>query len=115
MFNIFYNYYNYKLALSNAGGKQSGQIFLSELEASSIDALYQNDSFSSLYLYLCYDLYSSVYGDTAPQTTAYLSKAFKAMQKNVLSIGENDIRDKYMQKNLWNAKLFKAAQNHKLI
>ena len=115
MFNIFYNYYNYKICTLNIDNKENGKIFLSEIEASAIDALYQNDPFSSLYLYLCYDIYSIVSGETSSQTTAYLSKAFKAMQKNVLSIGENDIRNKYMRKNLWNAKLFEAAQNHKLV
>lgn len=95
--------------------KKDGNAFLSELEASAIETLYQNDPFSSLYLYLCYDIYSSIYGESSTQTIAYLSKAFKAMQKTVLTIGENDIRDKYMQKNLWNAKLFKAAQDHKFI
>ena len=115
MFNIFYNYYNYKICTLNIDNKENGKIFLSEIEASAIDALYQNDPFSSLYLYLCYDIYSIVSGETSSQTTAYLSKAFKAMQKNVLSIGENDIRNKYMRKNLWNAKLFEAAQDHKLV
>ena len=115
MFNIIYNYYNYKICTLNIDNKENGKIFLSEIEASAIDALYQNDPFSSLYLYLCYDIYSIVSGETSSQTTAYLSKAFKAMQKNVLSIGENDIRNKYMRKNLWNAKLFEAAQDHKLV
>lgn len=115
MFNAFHNYYNYKLNYTDIKNKDMCEMCLSELEASAIDALYQNDSFSSLYFYLCYEVYSLVYGDSSSHTTAYLSKAFKAMQKNVLSIGENDIRDKYMQKNFWNAKLFKIAQAHKLI
>ena len=115
IFDSFYNYYNYKISYLNENEKEASAVFLSELEASAIETLYQNDSFSSLYLYLCYDIYSSIYGETSTQTVAYLSKAFKAMQKTVLTIGENDIRDKYMQKNLWNAKLFKAAQDHKFI
>lgn len=115
IFDSFYNYYNYKITSLNCFEKKDGNAFLSELEASAIETLYQNDPFSSLYLYLCYDIYSSIYGESSTQTIAYLSKAFKAMQKTVLTIGENDIRDKYMQKNLWNAKLFKAAQDHKFI
>lgn len=115
IFNAFYSYYCCKMNFSKMYDSEKCKIFLSELETSAIESLYQNDPFSSLYLYLCYDLSVLIYGETASQTIAYLSKAFKAMQKNVLAIGENDIRDKYMQHNLWNSRLFKVAKNQKLI
>lgn len=115
MFNALYNYYKYKTHYLKSDYRDKCKINLLELESFAIEALYHNDSFSSIYLYLCYDIYLNTYGETSSQTTAYLSKAFKAMQKNVLNISENDIRDKFMQKNFWNAKLFKVAQASKLI
>lgn len=115
MFDAFYNYYNCKINFSKMYDIEECKIFLSNLEASAVESLYQNDPYSSLYMYLCYDLSVKLYGESSSQTIAYLSKAFKSMQKNVLAIGENDIRDKYMQNNLWNSKLFKIAKNQKLI
>jgi len=115
MFDAFYNYYNCKINFSKMYDIEECKIFLSDLETSAVESLYQNDPYSSLYMYLCYDLSVKLYGESSSQTIAYLSKAFKSMQKNVLAIGENDIRDKYMQNNLWNSKLFKIAKNQKLI
>lgn len=115
IFNNFYSYYCCKMNFSNMYDFEKCKLFLSELETSAIESLYQNDPFSSLYLYLCYELSVIIYGESASQTVAYLSKAFKAMQKNVLAIGENDVRDKYMQRNFWNSRLFKVAKHQKLI
>ncbi len=115
MFLAFYNYYNYKINYPENNENDFCSQYLSELETLAIEALYQKDSFASLYLFLCYELYSISQGETASSTTAYLSKAFKALQKTVVNIGENDIRDKYMSSNLWNKKLFAAAKQHKLI
>ena len=115
IFDAFYTYYNCKINFSQMYDVEVCKGFLSNLETLAVESLYQNDPYSSLYLYLCYDLSVKLYGESSSQTIAYLSKAFKAMQKNVLAIGENDIRDKYMQNNLWNSKLFKVAKNQKLI
>ena len=115
IFDAFYTYYNCKINFSQMYDVNICKSFLSDLETLAVESLYQNDPYSSLYLYLCYDLSVKLYGESSSQTIAYLSKAFKAMQKNVLAIGENDIRDKYMQNNLWNSKLFKVAKNQKLI
>ncbi|UTC63797.1 tetratricopeptide repeat protein [Treponema sp. OMZ 788] len=115
IFDAFYNYYNCKINFSNMYDKEECKLLLSNLETSAVESLYQNDPYSSLYMYLCYDLSVKLYGESSSQTVAYLSKAFKSMQKNVLAIGENDIRDKYMQNNLWNSRLFKVAKTQKLI
>ncbi|UTC65869.1 MULTISPECIES: lipopolysaccharide assembly protein LapB [unclassified Treponema] len=115
IFNAFYDYYSCKINFSEMYDLEKCKVFLSNLEVSAVESLYQNDPYSSLYMYLCYDLSVRLYGDNSSQTIAYLSKAFKSMQKNVLAIGENDIRDKYMQNNLWNSKLFTVAKNQKLI
>lgn len=115
LFNAFYTYYNFKINFSKIYDKTKSSALLSELETSGIESLYQNDPYSSLYMYLCYEVSVVIYGENSSQTIAYLSKAFKSMQKNVLSIGENDVRDKYMQDNLWNSRLFEAAKNQKLI
>ena len=115
IFDAFYTYYNCKINFSQMYDVEVCKGFLSNLETLAVESLYQNDPYSSLYMYLCYDLSVKLYGESSSQTIAYLSKAFKSMQKNVLAIGENDIRDKYMQNNLWNSKLFKVAKNQKLI
>ncbi len=115
LFMAFYNYYNFRINFSKNDEQDICKKYLDELEVLAMDSLYQKDIFSSLYLFLCYDLYSISQGETTSSATAYLSKSFKAMQKNVLSLGENDIRDKYMRKNLWNKKLFEVAKAHKLI
>ncbi len=115
LFNAFYNYYNFKNLFSKDKDNELCKTYLEELEVLAMDALYQKDIFASLYLFLCYDLYSISQGETTSSATAYLSKSFKAMQKTLISIGENDIRDKYMRNNLWNKKLFEVAKAHKLI
>jgi len=115
IFDAFYTYYNCKINFSQMYDVNVCKSFLSDLETLAVESLHQNDPYSSLYMYLCYDLSVRLYGENSSQTIAYLSKAFKSMQKNVLAIGENDIRDKYMQNNLWNSRLFKVAKSQKLI
>ncbi|MGI5084755.1 tetratricopeptide repeat protein [Treponema putidum] len=115
IFDAFYTYYNCKINFSQMYDVEVCKGFLSDLESIAVESLHQNDPYSSLYMYLCYDLSVRLYGESSSQSVAYLSKAFKSMQKNVLAIGENDIRDKYMQNNLWNSRLFKVAKSQKLI
>ncbi len=114
LFNAFYNYYNYKINFSKLNSNDL-ENFILELESSAMDAMYQNDPFTPLYLYLCYDIFFSIKKSSESQIMGYLSKAFNALQKTVLAISENDIRDQYMQNNFWNSKIFKAAQEHEFI
>ena len=54
-------------------------------------------------------------GDVTGKALGFLSKACNIMQKNTSFMYETAMRDKFMKQNIWNAKLFEAALENKLI
>ncbi|WP_039915596.1 tetratricopeptide repeat protein [Treponema phagedenis] len=115
MYQFFLTYYRCRIHLLQNKEEDKITPDLSKLEEAAGQALHINDPFASIYLYLCFDIYSQIEGTESASASAYLSKAFKAMQYSIINIGENSIRQQFMQDNVWNSKLFSAAQNNKLI
>lgn len=113
IFTAFYNYYKFRLQPS--AEISSSLQSIKKLENLAMKSLYEKDFEAPLYLYLSYDSYLRGSEEYKSKASAFLSKAFKALQQNVAGITENDVRDKFMQKNAWNSKIYKAARENKLI
>jgi len=78
-------------------------------------ALELKDPYACLYYYISYDL-GSKNGMVLPaDTTTYLSRGFKYMQKRANEIEENSIREQYMQNPTWNSRLYRSARENMLI
>lgn len=85
------------------------------LEQTAREALRCHDIYAPIYSYLCYDAFLLTEGSDSDVANGYLSRAFKALQNSTHTMTENNIRDKFIFRNIWNAKLYAAAQQNKLI
>ena len=114
---IFYtamdNYYRFRLASREL--EASAQGYLQQLENIAQEALRNHDLYASIYSYLCYDALLRSKGSPSDTANGYLSRSFKALQNCMGTITENSMRDKFIFRNVWNAKLYAAAQKNKLI
>lgn len=111
-YTAFDSYYRFRITIDT---DDTACRYLEILEETAREALRHRDMYTSLYLYLCYDAFLRFEGEASDTANGYLSRAFKALQNNIGSITENGIRDKFMFRNVWNAKLYAAAQKNKLI
>ena len=107
------SYYRLKTALrfGNAAVEQ----YLAVLEEIARDALRCRDMDAPIYGYVCYDAFLLCAGVDSDAANGYLSRAFRALQNCMENMTENSIRDKFIFRNVWNAKLYAAAQKNKLI
>lgn len=105
----------FKSALSENAPRETLQAHMSALEETARTALHFGDTYAPLYLYLCYEAGILLDGRDSDAAGSYLSRAFRALQNNMKSITENTIRDHFLFHNVWNAKLYAAAQEHKLV
>ena len=114
---VFYtamdSYYRFRLAFS--ASEDSAQTYIQQLEDTARDALKNHDMYASIYSYLCYDALLRKEGNTSDSANGYLSRSFKALQNCTETMTENSVRDKFIFRNVWNAKLYAAAQKNKLI
>lgn len=114
---IFYtamdSYYRFRLAAELL--EDSAQTYLQVLEDTAREALRHSDMYASIYAYLCYDAILRREGSTSDTANGYLSRSFKALQNCMDMMTENTVRDKFIFRNVWNAKLYAAAQKNKLI
>ncbi len=109
MLQVFSIYGDYRI-----GRETSRTLVLGQLDSLARAAMSARDPYAALYYYLCYEVcreQSAVSADT----TTYLSRAFKYLQKRSHVIDNNSIREQYMQQQLWNGKLFRAARDNMLI
>lgn len=111
----FNGYYRFRLAIDKPEEQAAAKQYLEELEDIARAALRHRDMYAALYLYFCYDAFLRFAGDSSDNANGYLSRAFKALQNGMSNITENTIRDKFVLRNVWNAKLYAAAQKNKLI
>ena len=107
------SYYRLKAALRF--GSTSAEPYLAVLEDTAREALRCRDMYASIYGYLCYDAFLLCEGAASDAANGYLSRAFRALQNCMENMTENSIRDKFIFRNVWNAKLYAAAQKNKLI
>jgi len=114
---IFYtaldSYYRFRLARDR--NETDAQSSLQQLEDTAREALRHHDMYASLYSYLCYDAILRSEGNASDTANGYLSRSFKALQNCMDTMTENTVRDKFIFRNIWNAKLYAAAQKNKLI
>ena len=114
---VFYtaldSYYRFRLAVDLQ--EESAPAYLQQLEDTAREALKSHDMYASVYSYLCYDAILRKDGNTSDTVSGYLSRSFKALQNCMDTMTENTVRDKFIFRNVWNAKLYAAAQKNKLI
>ena len=114
---VFYtamdSYYRFRLAFGAL--EDDAQTYIRQLEDTAREALRHHDMYASIYSYLCYDAILRKEGNTSDTANGYLSRSFKALQNCMETMTENSVRDKFIFRNVWNAKLYAAAQKNKLI
>ena len=114
---VFYaameSYYRFRLAFGSL--EDNAQTFIQQLEDTAREALRYHDMYASVYSYLCYDAILRKEGNISDTANGYLSRSFKALQNCMETMTENSVRDKFIFRNVWNSKLYAAAQKNKLI
>lgn len=91
------------------------EVSIRELIARAQNAQKEKNPYTSVYFYFCYELLSTLQGQTIGSPDIYLSKAFKELQVRAKEIGDNAMRESFMQKATWNSLLFQAGKKHNLI
>ena len=112
-YTVLDNYYRIKQAVQTAATPAPEHLHM--LEQTAREALRCHDIYAPIYSYLCYDAFLLTEGNDSDVANGYLSRAFKALQNSTHTMTENNIRDKFIFRNVWNAKLYAAAQQNKLI
>ena len=112
-YTVLDSYYRFRLAVNLL--EESSPAYLQQLEDAAREALKNHDMYASIYSYLCYDAILRKEGNTSDTANGYLSRSFKALQNYMDTMTENTVRDKFIFRNVWNAKLYAAAQKNKLI
>lgn len=118
IFHILLLYYRGKvlssIALSSEDKKELEHI-LKKMLVLANEANNEKNIYAQFFFYFCYDLSVDLNGTNSSEAISYLSKSFKLLQGRVMITNDNDVRDKYMQKNFWNAKILAAAKLQKLL
>jgi tetratricopeptide (TPR) repeat protein len=78
-------------------------------------AFERHDPYASMYYFFCYDLGSKSQDVVPADTAGYLSRAFKSLQRRANEIGDNAMRERFMQSPTWNERLYRAARDNMLI
>ena len=78
-------------------------------------ALEAKDPYASIYYYFCYDLGIKSDKILPADTAGFLSRGFKYMQCRANEIGDNSMREHFMQVPSWNSRLYRAARDNMLI
>ena len=79
------------------------------------EAATEKNIYAHWFFYFCYDVSVKLNGEHSSEAISYLGKSFKLLQSRVMLTNENEVRDKYMKKNFWNAKILDAAKKQKLL
>jgi tetratricopeptide (TPR) repeat protein len=74
-----------------------------------------SDPYAAMYYYFCYDLGTRSADMQASDTTVFLSRAFKYMQKRANEIEDNSLREQFMQNPTWNSRLYRVARDNMFI
>lgn len=96
------------------GTEQSHTLIIGQLESLARSAMNAHDPWAAVYYFFCYDV-SRALNSGGADTITWLSRSFKYLQKRAQAISSNAVREQYMQKNLWNARLYRAARENMLI
>lgn len=110
MYEAFYLYYTARF-----GSNEDLSVSVAHISQIARTALDLKDPFAALYYYFCYDLGLKTKTVLPADTTTFLSRGFKYMQKRANEIEENSIREQYMQNATWNSRLYRMARENMLI
>lgn len=110
LFDVFSLYIQTQVAPAN-----QKETLIRDLIACAQSAQKEKNPYTSMYFYFCYELLSTMQGQAIGSPDIYLSKAFKELQVRAKEIGDNTMRESFMQKATWNSLLFKAGKKHNLI
>lgn len=111
MYEAFYLYYRARFNLDTDISRSVEQ--LSRLARNAQDF---KDPYAALYYYFCFDLSNNNKSKVLPaDTTTFLSRGFKYMQKRANEIEDNGVREQFMQNPTWNSRLYRSARENMLI
>lgn len=79
------------------------------------DNLSGRDPYAPLLFYLCWELENSVSGCNSTDALPFLSRAFKSLQILAGSIADSGMRECFLTGPYWNARLYAAARENKLV
>ena len=113
LFNAFYHYY--VIVYCSKTTRTQMNEHLEKLDEMAMASLYSKDNNATIYLYLLYMAQCKVDGEATGKALGVLSKACNVMQKNTTFMYETSMRDKFMKRNLWNARLFDVIKENKFI
>jgi hypothetical protein len=88
---------------------------VASLAAHAKTACEQEDPYGGIYFFFAHELTMHLDEIPSADATALLSRAFKYMQKRANEIGDNNMREQYMQTPVWNSRLYRAARDNMLI
>jgi len=88
---------------------------VSELGGIARKALERQDPYASVYYYFCYDLGAKNPSIHPADTAGFMSRGFKYMQRRANEIGDNAMREQFMQSPTWNERLYRVARDNMLI
>lgn len=110
MYEVFSRYYHCRFGQCN---DIPGTV--SDLAQIARSALEAKDPYAAIYYYICYDMGIKSDGVLPADTTTFLSRGFKYMQRRANEIEENSIREQFMQHPTWNSRLYRTARDNMLI
>ena len=90
-------------------------VIITSIAAHAKTACEQEDPYGGIYYYFAYEHAMRLCDIPSADATALLSRAFKYMQKRANEIGDNNMREQYMQTPVWNSRLYHAARENMLI
>jgi len=105
-------YLCYTLKFSPDADRKS---ILEKVSAFARVALEQKDPYAAVYCFFSYDISTQTGSVTRADAQAFLSRAFKYMQKRANEIDDNSMREQYMQNPVWNHRLYQIARDNMLI
>lgn len=119
-FQIFLLYYRARVLIADLlpnENKDKGNIenILKQMIILANEATNEKNIYAHWYFYFCADISAKLNGENSSEPISLLGKSFKLLQSRVIMTSENEVRDKYMTKNYWNAKILDVAKKQKLL
>ncbi|MEL3909355.1 MAG: tetratricopeptide repeat protein [Treponemataceae bacterium] len=118
LFQIFLLYYRAKVLIVNIlanKNKEKLENILQQMSILANEAANEKSIYAHWYFYFCADISAKLNGENSSEAVSFLGKSFKLLQSRVILTSENEVRDKYMNKNYWNAKILEVAKTQKLL
>lgn len=118
LFRFLWYYYRCKILMLNMfdpENKTKLEETLKKMNNIAGEAATEKNIYAHWFFYFCYDVSVKLNGEHSSEAISYLGKSFKLLQSRVMLTNENEVRDKYMKKNFWNAKILDAAKKQKLL